>query len=176
MMDLSPTIVLIDTPHDERIPAERSKSRSPSPRSLPPSEADDNPAAHRADLYGLRLLQKIVSEAHLRNLSKLVVPIPVVSFPPPIGPQDELEVRLDDCPDSNRPALDRRLLQRCLDLGATSVLVSPIPASSVTALQVHAYQAHMDAAKDQQGAARTAARKKTVVGRHKRRQAICIPA
>jgi len=139
MIDLKPTIVLIDTPHDERIPEERSRSRSPSPHSIPPSEADDAQVHSDGDSYGLRLLQRIVSETHTRNLSKLVVLIPIVSFS---GPQENAEGG------SSTPS--RRLLKRCLDLGAADVMISPMHTKNVTALEVHAYQAHKAAAKDQQ--------------------------
>ncbi len=145
MMDLKPTVVLIDTPHNETVPSERSRSRSPSPHSLPPSETEDEVQVYsEGDVYGLQLLQRIVSEAHLRNLSKLVVPIVLVNSSLP----HKLPALAVHPPPHRLP--DRRLLKRCLDLGATNVLISPIPTSSISALQVHAYQAHKNAAKDQQ--------------------------
>lgn len=81
IMDLKPTVVLISTPHDERIPIHE-QSRPPSPHSVPARDSDSVPNTPPAgDAYGLRLLQRIVSEAHLRNLSKLIVPVSVITFP-----------------------------------------------------------------------------------------------
>jgi len=133
MIDLKPTIVLIDTPWDERIPEPRIRSRSPSPHSRPPAREVEIHTPDEEELYGLKLLQRIITEAHLRSLSKLIIPIPVVSQ------------------SASAPALsDRKLLKHCLDTGAIDVLLSPLHPSSLTSLEVHAYRGHKDAAREQQ--------------------------
>lgn len=164
MLDLTPTIVLIDTPPDERISSDvedEAFSRPQSPRSKLHIEIlEVPPSSPTEDVYGLQLLQRIVSEAHLRNLSKLVVPVPVISYPdsrantsygsvpPNWGPTDYQETQaLSFQPD--RPT-SRTLLKKCLRLGATDVLLSPIRSQCTTSLEIHAYWAHKSAMRDQQ--------------------------
>jgi len=152
MMDLKPTIILIDTPDNEPIPDEEPRSRSLSPHSSPARDEKEAEVSADEDSYGLRLLSRIVSEAHLRNVSKLVVPIPIIS-PSTIvvsgdGSAEPQRASHDAAPAS--AVLDRRLLKRCLDLGARDVMVDPMHGKSITALEVHAYRAHKDAARDQQ--------------------------
>ncbi|EFX00291.1 3'5'-cyclic nucleotide phosphodiesterase [Grosmannia clavigera kw1407] len=162
MLDLKPTIVLIDTPYDERIPMEdQTRSRSPSPHSAPQTGVDEDPFSPSADdVYGLRLLQRIVSEAHLRNLSKLVVPVPVIDFPESrantsygsaaLSPEIDGFLSIEPQPPRpDRPA-NRPLLKRCLTLGATDVLLSPIHSQCITGLEIHAYWAYKSAVRDQQ--------------------------
>ncbi|CAK7218311.1 3',5'-cyclic-nucleotide phosphodiesterase [Sporothrix eucalyptigena] len=161
MMGLKPTIVLIGTPHDERIPIDE-QSRSPSPHSAPQNEAGSVPATPPTDeVYGLRLLRRIVSEAHLRNLSKLIVPVSVISFPESeteiaAAPLAAPSTQTDNGDTSSaqqfqmQRALNRSLLKGCLKLGATDVLFSPIQPQSITSLEIRAYWAHKSAARDQQ--------------------------
>lgn len=142
---MKPTIVLIETPHDESVPASHPRSRSTSPRSSsPPTEAEiDVPDE---EVYGLKLLQRVITEAHIRNLSKLVVPIPVISKPSPSP--------ASDAPDAPAPSsvgsrtVDPALLKRCIDLGAADVIVSPINSKCMTSVGVQAYRAHREAARE----------------------------
>jgi len=156
MIDLKPTIILIDTPDNEPIQDEASRSTSPSPHSSPTRGEDEAHVVPDEDTYGLLLLSRIVSEAHLRNVSKLVVPIPLVSTSAltVAGDGSDGTRQISQAQTSSStptPALlDRRLLKRCLDLGARDVMVSPLQGKSVTSLEVHAYRAHKDAARDQQ--------------------------
>ncbi|KAF3806410.1 3' 5'-cyclic-nucleotide phosphodiesterase 2 [Colletotrichum gloeosporioides] len=148
MMDLTPTLVLVDVPYDERLPKVRSKSRSPSPHSRPVT-ADIDIHTPEEEVYGLKLLQRIMTEAHLRSISKLVVPIPVVSF-------SSIEVHhsngstIEDAETKTSPTVDRRLIIRCLDLGAVDVIISPLHPKCVTSLEIHAYRGHKEAAREQQ--------------------------
>ncbi|KAI0200417.1 hypothetical protein F4808DRAFT_450836 [Astrocystis sublimbata] len=155
MTELRPTLIFIDTPQDE-VPAERvSVSRDPSPYSTVPanSEKDSNTIK---DLYGIGLLEKLVYETQLRSLSKLVLPIPVVSFsllhtPPATSRTLENPLRasyaeyLAEAPESSPNSMtSRALLRRCLDSGAVDVMASPIHTKSLTTLEVHAYRAHKE--------------------------------
>src|SRR6187551_740419 len=81
LLDLKPTIVLVDTRHDERVPEARPRSRSASPHSRSPPPEIEIQTPDEEEVYGVKLLQRIVTEAHLRSLSKLVVPISVVNGP-----------------------------------------------------------------------------------------------
>ncbi|KZL67026.1 3 5 -cyclic nucleotide phosphodiesterase, partial [Colletotrichum incanum] len=145
MMDLTPTLVLIDVPHDERLPKIRSKSRSPSPHSRP-ATADIDIHTPEEEVYGLKLLQRIMTEAHLRSLSRLIVPVPIISFSPP----EDANPASDDAKPKSSSAVDRRLIIRCLDLGAVDVIISPLHLKCITSLEIHAYRAHKEAAREQQ--------------------------
>lgn len=144
---MKPTIVLIDTPDDESVPASHPRSRSTSPRSRsPPTEAEIDVPDEK--VYGLKLLQRVITEAHLRNLSKLVVPIPVISKASSTAGSDD-PATCEPSP-SERRAVDPALLKRCIDLGAADVIVSPINSKCMTSVGVQAYRAHRDAAREQQ--------------------------
>lgn len=159
-VELRPTLILIDTPHDAGLTEATRVSRDLSPRSkfLGSDNQEDGPVK---DLYGIGLLEKIVYETHLRSLSKLIVPIPVVRFhslqaPPAIDGTDEepLEAAYTGyfagSRDSSSNALaSRALLRKCLDSGAVDVMASPLHAKTLTTLEVHAYRAHKEAVKDQ---------------------------
>ncbi|KAJ2984927.1 hypothetical protein NUW58_g5805 [Xylaria curta] len=160
MVELKPTLILIDIPHDEKLPEVTSVSRDPSPYSKIPTN-DDREDALAKDLYGIALLEKIVYETHLRSFSKLVMPIPVVSFPwlrtsSAIDETDEGEIQAPDAgyragsrdPSSNLLS-GRALLRRCLDSGAVDVMASPLHAKTLPTLEVHAYRAHKEVAKEQ---------------------------
>lgn len=152
LIDLKPTLVLIDVPHDEPLPEGSSWSRSTSPHSRGPSESEADLAD--SETYGLRLLEKLVTEAHLRNLSKLVVPITIVNSPPSSASAATGSVGGNGVaqPGSSLDGAtaSRRLLRRCLDLGATDVLTGPLHPSQLNGLEVHAYRAQKEAARDQQ--------------------------
>ncbi|CRK16848.1 hypothetical protein BN1723_011127, partial [Verticillium longisporum] len=146
IVDLRPTLVLIDTPDDEHIPEEpQPRSRSPSPMSRPESREVE---IHTPDeeVYGLRLLQRIMTEAHLRSLSKLVVPILLIGqaiVNRGSSPQDAGSYLAGVRP------VDRRLVMRCLDLGAADVILRPMHAKCVMSLEIHAHRVRKDAAKEQ---------------------------
>jgi hypothetical protein len=157
MVELRPTLVLIDMPHDEQLTKTTPASRDPSPYSRVATANDDNDDEDGPvkDLYGIRLLEKIVYETHLRNLSKLVVPIPMVGFPSLRtsqaidGADDAAYLAVPHHHHSNL-STGRDLLQRCLDSGAVDVMASPLHLKTLATLEVHAYRAHKEAAKDQQ--------------------------
>ncbi|KAI0024693.1 HD-domain/PDEase-like protein [Xylariomycetidae sp. FL0641] len=178
MVELKPTLVLIDTAHDEQIIETPSPSRDPSPCSRLSTDGGeaDRPVE---ELYGVRLLERIVYETHLRSLSRLVVPIPVVSFPllqtPPAsdGANDESSAPayagyLSEAPHLNSKTLtNRALLRRCLDSGAVDVMASPLHMKILTTLEVHAYRAHKEAAREQQALLEVRrGRKRSWVGVH----------
>lgn len=157
MVELKPTLVLIDMPYDEQIVESPPPSRDPSPHSRGSSDALQTSQVDQ-ELYGLRLLERIVYETHSRNLSKLVVPIPVVSFPlmpsPPLDNEDT-ETRkpvYDGYPhhQAGRSLPNRALLRKCLDSGAVDVMASPLHIKTLATLEVHAYRAHKEALKEQQ--------------------------
>ncbi|KAK5990276.1 3',5'-cyclic-nucleotide phosphodiesterase 2-like protein [Cladobotryum mycophilum] len=164
MVNMTPTIVLLDMPHDEWVPEPYIMTSS----SFSYSELANNRDAeiHTPDenLYGLPLLQRLITEAHLRSISKLVVPIPVISY-------SETREQMTDgtfepfAVSASVVASNRRLMRRCLDLGAVDVLISPLSSKCVTTLEICAYKAHRDAARDQQALLEmTKGRKRSWVG------------
>ncbi|KAH6624658.1 hypothetical protein B0J18DRAFT_185386 [Chaetomium sp. MPI-SDFR-AT-0129] len=134
MATLKPTVFILDTPYRDDIP-ERTRSRSPSPSSV--TAADDS-ETQEEELYGLSLLRRIMSESYVRNVSKLVVTVPIVVTPDGNQPTSQ-----------ERRAANKRMLRKCLDAGATDVMTSPMNSKCVTNLEVHAYRAQRDAARDQ---------------------------
>lgn len=162
-IDQTPTIVLIDVPYDERIPQRRgrsisrSDSRSPSPHSNP-SPAKSEAQISAAELYGLRLLQRVVAEADMLRLMKLVIPIPVISLPPilQVGPmlgsteEDEGAVGGTSIPMASHSDRSTRpeLVQTCLDYGAVDVMTSPLQSPNIDSLEIHAYKAQQASAKE----------------------------
>ncbi|KAI0380897.1 HD-domain/PDEase-like protein [Hypomontagnella monticulosa] len=177
MVGLKPTLVLIDTPHDEQTLASLSPERDHSPCSEV-SQGGLNDDDSEEELYGLRLLERIVYETHLRSLSRLVVPIPIISFPllrsPPAndGVDDEpmqpaYTGYLSEAPDAAGRLTNRALLRKCLDSGAVDVMASPLHIKTLTTLEVHAYRAHKEAAREQQAALEVRrGRKRSWVGVH----------
>ncbi|PNY26133.1 Phosphodiesterase [Tolypocladium capitatum] len=170
MTDMTPTLVLLDTPHDEHIsepppPSRPSEARVESP--CPPGAAQ----IRRPDeeLYGLGLLQKLVTEAHLRSISKLVVPVPIISYP-----DSDTSVPGEQMTDGAGETLSipagtltahRRLMRKCLDLGAVDVIISPLSSKCITTLEICAYKAHRDAARERQAMVEIAkGRKRSWVG------------
>ncbi|KYK58318.1 hypothetical protein DCS_05331 [Drechmeria coniospora] len=154
MIDIIPTLILLDTPPDEPEQELASHTRSydrPDSLCLP-----DTVALPRVgvELYGLALLQAVIAEARMRNMSKLIVPVPIVGYSDPAVDMP-LERMTDGAVDAQAADADadaglRQLIKSCLDLGATDVLISPLNSRSVTTLEICAYRAHRDAAKDHQ--------------------------
>ncbi|POR34855.1 Phosphodiesterase [Tolypocladium paradoxum] len=170
MTDMTPTLVLLDTPHDEQISEPPSSLRPSSARlesSSPPGEAE----IHRPDeeLYGLTLLQKLITEGHLRSISKLIVPVPIISYPDSVTsvPSEQMTdgaVETLSAPPGTLTA-HRRLVRRCLDLGAVDVIISPLSSKCLTTLEICAYKAYRDAAREQQAMMEIAkGRKRSWVG------------
>lgn len=150
IVDLKPTIVLIDTPHDEPVPEMRVRPTSASPSSDSDERGVDIHTPDEA-LYGLDLLQKIITEAQLRGMSKLIVPIPMISFPEAaVTPQMTDGVVEAFTTPLVHLAPNRQLIRRCLDLGAVDVLISPLSSKCITTLEICAYKAHREAAREQQ--------------------------
>ncbi|KAJ4304231.1 3',5'-cyclic-nucleotide phosphodiesterase [Collariella sp. IMI 366227] len=143
MVALKPTLFLIDTPYQDDIP-EESLSRPPSPLSLLGREEEE--------LYGLSLLRRVISESYVRNVAKLVVTVPIIGGPygDDYGANEAGDkVVVGDRSSQGYQATNKRMLKKCLDLGATDVMASPMNAKCISNLEVLAYRAHLDAARDQ---------------------------
>ena len=152
---LKPTLFLLDTPYQDCI-RERGRSRSPSSLSL----IGDDTENQEEEIYGLALMRRINSESYIRNASKLIITIPLITSlsadrrAGETGAANDAGVEfavgnLHLNSDDDRRAANTRMLRRCLDLGATDVMANPINPKCVTSLEVLAYRAHLDAARDQ---------------------------
>ncbi|KUI60532.1 3',5'-cyclic-nucleotide phosphodiesterase regA [Cytospora mali] len=152
-IDNNPTIILIDIPYDERVSERKFRSRSPSPHTRPTKE-DDDAQISDVELYGLRLLQRIVAEADMLRVMKHVVPIPVISLPSLLqsdvvdgGAVGETPVSIFSPKGrSGRP----ELVRKCLEYGAADVMTSPLQPQNIESLEVHAYKAHQAAARERE--------------------------
>lgn len=139
--DSIPTLVLIDVPYDEDIKSRRwsREPRTPSPtfsRAIHRSITGES-AIDAADIYGLRLLTHIASEIQFRKLSKLVIPIAVVSGLARDGaPANVPSTSLH----GSQTFSDSARLTKLIDAGAVDVLTSPITKSDVQSLAMHAYR------------------------------------
>lgn len=147
MVALKPTVFLLDIPYQDRLP-ERSRSRTPSPSSL----VSDDSENQEEELYGLALLRSIISESFVRNASKLIVTVPIIA--PPCGDKQDHGNGVEETGEgavagNKRRAYNKRMLKKCLDLGATDVMTNPMNAKCISILEVHAYRAHLDAAREQ---------------------------
>ncbi|ESZ93712.1 BcPDE2, cAMP phosphodiesterase [Sclerotinia borealis F-4128] len=164
IVDLIPTLVLIDIPYDDQLnerPAREVRTPSPSSKQQVDGLHDDDPG----EAYGIKLLQWIASEIQQHSLSKLIVPVAVVSASEQSLAVNSSKVRMSS---RSEPAplngyemgrqprklsgiyipLDQRRTMRFLDIGAVDVLTSPLLLERLPSLAVHAYRAHKDASKD----------------------------
>jgi 3',5'-cyclic-nucleotide phosphodiesterase len=165
IVDLIPTLVLIDIPYDDQLHDRPSREiRTPSPGSTQHIDGlIEEPANEEA--YGLKLLQWIASEIQYQSLSKLIVPVALVTIPAlnlqsvtsrgRAGSKSEAQVIYDSSdPTSKKPLvlatpLDQVRTMRYLDTGAVDVLTSPLLLERLPSLAIHAYRAHKDASKEQ---------------------------
>lgn len=153
---MSPAIVLIDTPHNEQIRPSHISSSPAWPTEAATSEAAESSRTQAPDdeVYGLNLLQQIITESHLRCMAKRVVPVPVISYPEPTSDQTR-EQMTDGATDVlsfiplHTLAAHRPLIRKCLDLGAVDVIISPLSSKCITTLEICAYKAHKEAAREQ---------------------------
>jgi 3',5'-cyclic-nucleotide phosphodiesterase len=159
--DLIPTLVLVDIPYEDYLD-ESKPERTPSPMNqkvegLGPEDVDEA-------FYGLSLLRWIALEIQQHNLSKLVVPVAVVTIPSQKSTSFRSQERTDAPIETNivkpqganrtRPAsvslpLDQRRTMKYLDVGAVDVLTSPLLEERLPSIAIHAYRAHKESLKDQ---------------------------
>ncbi|PHH69759.1 hypothetical protein CDD82_7537 [Ophiocordyceps australis] len=166
--DVTPALVLIDLPHPQLASDTEAPSRPASPVS-PLGVAE----IHRPDeeLYGLSLLQKLITEVHLRSMSKLVIPVPIISYPHSVPSEQMTDGAVEACPASlNTLATNRQLRRKCLDLGAVDVIVSPLSRHCIATLENCAYRARRDAEREQKALLEVArGRKRSWVGVHEQK-------
>ena len=161
-MDLIPTLLLIDIPHEDHTHERSIRDSTPSPRNI--GQGDGLHDSDDSGAYGLRLLQWVASEIQYQSLSKLVVPIAVVAVADndtaSLRPRGRSHLRsisgqsvprrdVSNASPGPSRMLDQVRTMRFLDVGAVDVLTSPLLADRLPSLAVHAYRAHKEASKDQ---------------------------
>lgn len=145
----------MDIPSDEQIAEE---NRPPSPNEI----RYDYGEVEEQSLYGMRLLQWLASETQYRNLSRLFIPIAVVSSARAhlssstsesgysVSGVLSLHSQESSRNDSTTPStLDTGQMLGYLDSGAADVVPSPFMKERIAGLAVHAYRAHKEVAKEQ---------------------------
>ncbi|KAH7361035.1 hypothetical protein BKA65DRAFT_197273 [Rhexocercosporidium sp. MPI-PUGE-AT-0058] len=163
IVELIPTLVLIDIPYEDQLPERPSRElRTPSPSSQQQLDGlHEDLIDHEA--YGLNLLQWIASEIQYQSLSRLVVPVAVVAIPEQssllvtsrgrTNSRSEGQLSYTSFPSKKRGGLVTPLDQirtvKYLDVGAVDVLTSPLLKERLPSLAIHAYRAHKDASKEQ---------------------------
>ncbi|KAF9735487.1 cyclic nucleotide phosphodiesterase [Paraphaeosphaeria minitans] len=140
-----PTVVLIDLPYDEeqRLKRLSREPRTPSPTATRLVRLD---TGEPDDLYGMHLLTHISSEIASKNLSRLVIPVVVLS-----GLDREWASNALPSPSvhGSQVLTDTVRLVRYLDAGAVDVLSSPLSKDSVHGLVIHAYRVHKDVTREE---------------------------
>lgn len=150
--NIQPVLVMLGTPADDGVEGRSGEiSKEPSSSDL-------------ADCYGLALLRHISAEISTSSLSKLVVPVAMIynqgsehpasytfmsnrpSRPssggfPVFGSKSSSPRRV-----AGKPTLsEHQQMLRCVDIGATEVLTSPLQRERLRGLTVHTYRAHKEA-------------------------------
>ncbi|KIW00100.1 hypothetical protein, variant [Verruconis gallopava] len=138
-----PTVLLIDVPYDEEQRRKRlsREPRTPSPTSFR-TRPKTNESLEAADIYGVPFLTHISAEIHARNLSRMIVPVVVLSgFDREWAANSSLP---SPSVHGSQVLSDTFRLTRYLDNGAVDVLASPMSRDSVQGLAVHAYRIYKE--------------------------------
>jgi hypothetical protein len=132
-------------PYDEeqRLKRQSREPRSPSPtlRRRPTSDLPEPD-----DLYGMHLLQHVSSEIQQRTMTRLVIPIVVLS-----GMERGMVPSTVPSPGAPSSTLDSVRLVHYLDAGAIDVFTSPISSDSAHGLAVHAYRVYREVSRESSG-------------------------
>ncbi|ORY08716.1 hypothetical protein BCR34DRAFT_389625 [Clohesyomyces aquaticus] len=142
-----PTIVLIDIPYDEEQRMKRlsREPRTPSPTSRRIARVN---SIEPDDIYGMHLLTHVSSQIQSKNLSRLVVPVVILSGLDRDWASDSLP---SPSVHGSQVLTDTVRLVRYLDAGAVDVLSSPLSRDNVSGLAVHAYRVHKEVTREETG-------------------------
>lgn len=165
-----PTLVILETTMERASEDNRSRElRHTSPHSLHFSRRHMAPtdSVESETHYGLSLLQQINAEISSTKLSKLVVPIAMIStsdhapnsFRQSLSgrsqnPSSGLHGITGSTSSTHREStntgglVDPKQMLHCLDAGAVDVYTSPLQRNHVYGLVTHGYRAHKDASTD----------------------------
>jgi hypothetical protein len=115
--------------------------RTPSPTSTRSARALTEEAIDNGNIYGMLLLNHIFSEIQAKALSRLIIPVVVLSG-------FEREWASSNLPSpsvhGSQVLSDTVRLTRYIDAGAVDVLTSPLSKDHVQGLAVHAYRVYKE--------------------------------
>lgn len=151
--------MLIDIPYDD--PSEVQNSYNGTPLSPTANGHADAPDTKPVDeeFYGVTLLQWITSQIQQKSLSKLMVPIAVITVPQVVQlssspPKEPFFRSTSFSSQRSKPSfaraasvtmpLDQLQMVKYLDLGAVDVLTCPLSRERLPSLAIHAYRAHKE--------------------------------
>ncbi|KAK4988012.1 3',5'-cyclic-nucleotide phosphodiesterase [Elasticomyces elasticus] len=142
-----PTILLINIPYDEgaHVRGFPRDARTPSPTTIQRTTAEN---VEPSDLYGMNLLTHISSEIQQRVLSKLIIPVAVLSGVVSNQLPSALSVLNSPSLRGAQVLADPVRMIRYLDAGAVDVLTSPLSKDRVHGLAVHAYRMYKEVSRE----------------------------
>jgi 3',5'-cyclic-nucleotide phosphodiesterase len=179
-VDLIPTLVLIDVPHDDKLEVPVTPStQTPSPTADHQIDPLDS-QLEDASFYGSTLLQYIITDIQQQSLSGLVVPVVVMgtsaalsTMPPGREDLTNSTLQTPKYPFSHKPPQaasinipkDQQRAIRYIDIGAVDVLPSPIRRERLPSLTIHVYRVYKEYLQGKQALLQvTRARKRSWVG------------
>jgi hypothetical protein len=118
-----------------------SQQKPVSPKS-PQQQFAERSLSSSENYYGLNFLNHVSSEIKQTHVSKLVVLIALVR----LSVSSPLSVQMESVSIS-RPPTDTSRVVKCLEAGATDVVVGPLSHDRVTGLTIHAYRAYVEGSK-----------------------------
>jgi hypothetical protein len=138
--DNAPTLVLIDISEEEeqRLKRVSREIKLPPSPTLPRWKTSE---AETADIYGSRLLGHIASEIQVKKLSKLIIPIAVISG---LGKMDSPTLASSPTIQGSQGLDESGRLFRFMDAGAVDVLISPVTKERAQGLVGQAYRIYKE--------------------------------
>ena len=148
---------MIDVPEDDVLDLSRQlvdeRASSPPPEQKGPAHTN----GENEDLYGSRLLQHIVAEVKEEKMSKLVIPVVVMSFPKHEARSNKIALKAAlrhmeadlFIPAPKKRAtikipVEQQLAVPYIDIGAVDVLGNPIQPTRLPGLTVHIYRIYKE--------------------------------
>lgn len=144
-LNTTPTIVLIEIPYEDSSGRKRSRDvRTPSPTASRRTAVEqDEPE----DVYGFHMLSHLSTEIQQRCISKMIVPVAVLSGVNP-RPTSAAGAMASPSLPGARLLADPARMARFVDAGAVDVLTSPLSKDRIQGLAVHAYRMFKEVSKE----------------------------
>ena len=145
-----PTLLLLDIPYDEE---QRNKRRSREPRTPSPNtlrRGGQEPLPDPPEFYGLHVLLHVAAEQREHALSKLVVPVVLLSGVQQDSAWSTPALSTAGIP-SPQMSNESVRMTRYLDAGATDVLSSPLSRDRAHGLVAHVYRTYKEHAQSASG-------------------------
>lgn len=152
---MTPTLLLIDVPEDDILDLRSSMIDERASSPAPEHKISEN---ENKELYGSRLLQHICAGIKDEKLSKLVIPVVVMSFPEHEEKSQTLNMKkalhhmeadlFIPAKEKKRATMklstEQQLSVPYIDIGAVDVLGNPIQEATIPPLTVHIYRIYKE--------------------------------